>query len=95
MPTQSPYSWIDPVYQVAFRINSTDNTELNYICCTEAALGQATVLANLPLTATESPTDLKTLQLRCRDLLITPGGHSIRVAAMFPTQEISKARAEA
>ena len=50
-------------------MNSTDNTELNYICCTEEALGQATALANIPLTGTESSTDLKTLLLRCRDLL--------------------------
>ena len=50
-------------------MNSTDNTELNYICCTEAALGQATVLANIPLTGTESTSDLKTLLLRCRELL--------------------------
>ena len=71
MPTQSPYTWIDPVYQVAFRMNSTDNRQLNYICCTEAALGQATgtALAIIPLTGTESPTDLKTLLLRCRELL--------------------------
>ena len=69
MPTQSPYTWINPVHQVAFRMNSTDNTELNFICCTEAALGQATALANIPLTGTESPTDLKTLLLRCRELL--------------------------
>ena len=27
--------------------------------------------------------------------VVTPGGHSIRVAAMLPAQEISKARAEA
>ena len=50
-------------------MNSTDNTELNYICCTEAALGQATVLTNIPLTGTESTSDLKTFLLRCRELL--------------------------
>ena len=50
-------------------MNPTDNTELNYICCTEAALGQATALANIPLTGNESPTELKTLLLRCRELL--------------------------
>ena len=69
MPTQSLYTWIDATHQVAFRMNSIDNTELSYICCTEAALGQATALANIPLTGTESTTDLKTLLLRCRDLL--------------------------
>ena len=50
-------------------MNPTDNTELNYICCTVAALGQATALANIPLTETESTSDLKTLLLRCRELL--------------------------
>ena len=50
-------------------MNSTDNTELNYVCCTEVVLGQATALANIPLTGTESTSDLKTLLLRCRELL--------------------------
>ena len=50
-------------------MNSTDNTELNYICFTEAALGQATALANIPITGTESTSDLKTLLLGCRELL--------------------------
>ena len=63
IPSQSPYSWVDATHQVALGMNSTDNTELNYICSTEAALGQATPLANIPLTGTESPTDLKTLLL--------------------------------
>ena len=69
MPTPNSYSWIDPTHHVAFCMNSTDNTELNYICCTEAALGQATALANIPLTGTESTSDLKTLLLRCHELL--------------------------
>ena len=68
MPTLGPYSWINPIHYVAFRMNSTDNTELNYICYTEVALGQATTLANNPLTGTESTSDLKTLLLRCREL---------------------------
>ena len=50
-------------------MNSTDNTELNYICCTEAVLGQTTALANIALTRTECTTDLKALLLRCRELL--------------------------
>ena len=50
-------------------MNPIDNTELNYICSTEAALGQATAIANIPLTGNESPTNLKTLLLRCRELL--------------------------
>ena len=50
-------------------MNPTDNTELNYICCTEGALGQATTLTNIPLTGNESPTELKTLALICRELL--------------------------
>ena len=49
-------------------MNPTDNTEMNSICCTEAAPGQATTLANIPLTGTQSTSDLKTLLLRCRDL---------------------------
>ena len=69
MPTPSPYTWVDATHQVAFRMNPTDNTALNYICCTKAALGQATVLANIYLTGNESPTNLKTLLLRCRELL--------------------------
>ena len=50
-------------------MNPTENTDINYICCTEAALGQATTLANIPLTGKESPTNLKTFLLRCRGLL--------------------------
>ena len=50
-------------------MNPTDNTELEYICCTEAALGQATALANIPLTGNESPTNMETLLFRCRELL--------------------------
>ena len=69
MPTPSPYTWVDATHPVAFRMNPTDNTELNYICCTEDALGQATALANIPLTGNESPTDLKTLLLGCIELL--------------------------
>ena len=69
MPIQTPYTWVDAIHQVAFRMTSVDNTELNCICCTEAVLGQATALANIPLTRTEYPTDLKTLLLRCRELL--------------------------
>ena len=69
MLTPSPYTWVDAIHQVAFHMNSTDNTRLNYICCTEAALGQATALANIPLAGNESPTNLKTLLLGCRELL--------------------------
>ena len=69
MPTPSSYFWIDPIHHVAFRMNSTDNTEQNYICCMEAALGKATALANIPLTGTESTSDLNTHLLRCRELL--------------------------
>ena len=69
MLTPSPYTWVDATHQVAFHMNPTDNSKLNYICCTEAALGQATAQANIPLTGKESPTDLKTLLLRCRELL--------------------------
>ena len=50
-------------------MNSTDNTKLSYLCCTEATLAHATALVNIPLTGTESTTGLKTLLLRYRDLL--------------------------
>ena len=69
MPTSSPYTWVDATNQVAFRMNPTDKTELNYICYTEAVLVQATTLTNIPLTGNKSPTVLKTLLLRCRELL--------------------------
>ena len=71
MRTPSPYSWVAATHQLAFQMNPKDNTELNYIYFTAAFLGQATALANIPLTlaGNESPTDLKTLLLRCRELL--------------------------
>ena len=50
-------------------MHATDNTDLSYICCTASAHGQATALANIPLTGDESTTDIETLLLRCRDLL--------------------------
>ena len=48
-------------------MNPQDKTEVHFICATEAALGQATALANIPLSNDQA--DNLVLLERCRDLL--------------------------
>ena len=50
-------------------MNQQDKTDLLYICTTETALGQATALANIPITGKESHDAIKHLLHQCRDLL--------------------------
>ena len=60
---------LEASHRVAFRMNQQDKTDLLYICTTEAALGQATALANNPISGNESHNEIKYLLHRCRDLL--------------------------
>src|SRR6266705_2611752 len=80
--------WVNPVHKVAFRVNPQDESELHYVCATEAALGQAIALANVPLL--EDNAQNLVLLDRCRDLLkhLNARVHRWKIPELVPAQQL-------
>ena len=83
---------LEASHRVAFRMNQQDKTDLLYICTTEVALGQATALANIPITGNESHDEIKHLLHRSRDLLKRLDGtavHRWELPELVPASDLA------